>query len=396
MAVDCEAASSLRRLYPNVFAFAAGDAPQRGGSRAAFEALSFERKTILLPPPYTFSLSRIPASRVSNTYRETYDFTQTPVHVEQGETDVTARAVYREKSRGSSAVFSRVVAVTQPASVLHKEYPLEPHRGGVRHQAAKLNTERSWVRPPAPQPPYRTDEPYEEASDPKKELQARPCSEQEEVEGPLKGAPAIGEPSRRVFMADNAWSPTADESLCCEPPATPRQESWGRLLPACPPSAAPTETTRKGRGSRCVSFVCRAHRGRHVHLLDLVSPRTRGGGRLVHFSSDAAGGDSRREGRDVHKPNCCSAFRMLRRCGLNEAELPAVSELAGQPRMSREPYFDKPVERLSPDVVAATYFPDDKCERGAVETPRGKARRLGLNFKYYNRNYSDPKLLHID
>ena len=70
--------SLLRRLYPNIFAFAAGDPPQRGGSRQEFDDLCVERKTLLLPPPYTFTLSRFPVSRLSDTFRETFDFTQGP------------------------------------------------------------------------------------------------------------------------------------------------------------------------------------------------------------------------------------------------------------------------------------------------------------------------------
>lgn len=84
----------VRRLYPNTFSFAAGNPPQRGGSRASFDALSFERKTILLPPPYTFALSRIPASRVSDTYLETFGFAQTP---DEGEEEPQTAYAYRPR-----------------------------------------------------------------------------------------------------------------------------------------------------------------------------------------------------------------------------------------------------------------------------------------------------------
>ncbi|KAL8273792.1 hypothetical protein Esti_002266 [Eimeria stiedai] len=396
MAAECESTRLVRILYPNVSAFAAGDPPQRGGSRAAFEAASFDRKTVVLPPPYTFSLNRIPSTRVSNTNRETFDFAQVPLHAEGEAADATSHALYARGPRDPSALFKSVDFVPQLQSVLHKEYPLEPHKPGSMRLRKTCSPSRVSSRPPAPQPPYRTDSLMRESSDAKEVHRKSLSQEHEDDEAAYRESPVV-KPHRRVQMAEAAWD-SATNGCCSHLRGS--APCFGKSCFGASPSlyqrTPEQETAGRRSSTRCVSFVCRAHRGRHVHLLDLSAPQKPSRQRRSSTLSRPVAADDG-AGKGVHKPNCCSAFMMLRRCGCNEAELPARADFVAQPQITREPRFEEPVEdRIPSGDCEAWMFQrgDREGEKEADETPQSKARRLGLNFKYYYRNYSDPKLLH--
>ncbi|KAL8437786.1 hypothetical protein ACSSS7_000667 [Eimeria intestinalis] len=389
MVVDCESTRLVRSLYPNVSAFAAGDPPQRGGSRAAFEASSFDRKTVVLPAPYTFSLSRIPTIRVSNTYLETFDFAQRPLHMEAEAEDATQHALYVRDPRDPAALFNSVDVVLQPQSVLNKEYPLEPRKSGSLHQRETCSSGRMSGRPPAPQPPYRIDSPKLEALDAKEALKKGPLRTLKDEQKAFE-EPRARKPHRRVqiagdFAVDRYYSGISPSS----------GTSCFVASPSMYQRTADQEIAGRRNSSRCVSFVCRAHRGRHVHLLDLPNPRQPSRQRLSSVSSPMTPDGA---SKGVHKPNSCGAYMMLRRCGCNEAEVAQQSaNFAAQPQMTREPRFEESVmKRNHTGHCDALIFPgaDRESEKEAYETPQSKARRLGLNLMYYHRNYSDPKLLH--
>ncbi|KAL8448483.1 hypothetical protein Emed_003817 [Eimeria media] len=397
MAVECESTRLVRSLYPNVSAFAAGDPPQRGGSRTAFEASSFDRKTIVLPAPYTFSLSRVPTTRVSNTYRETFDFAQRPPHTEGDAADVTPHAVYAHDPRDPSVLFNRVDFISQPESVLHKEYPFEPHKPGSLHQRKACGLASVSSRPPAPQPPYRTDDFMFEADAPSAKKAFKKCFlQQHEDEG---AAACVETPQRRVQMAETAWDSAVDNYYArLQGAFSPSlRKSCLRASPSFQQPTPEQETAGRRSTTRSVSFVCRAHRGRHIHLLDLpTSEKPSKQGRCSSFRRSVVVGEEG-GGKGVHRPNCCSAFMMLRRCGCNEAELPARAEFVKQPQMTREPRFEESVNNQNYlDQGEAWMFQQAErdSEKEAQETPQNKARRLGLDFKYFYRNYSDPKLLY--
>ncbi|KAL8440655.1 hypothetical protein Emag_007847 [Eimeria magna] len=393
MAVECESARLVSSLYPNVSAFAAGDPPQRGGSRAAFEASSFDRKTVVLPAPYTFSLSRIPATRLSNTYFETFDFAQRPLHTEDEAADVTPHAVHVRDPRDPSVLFNRVDFVSQPQSVLHKKYPLEHHKPGSLHQRNTCGSGRVSSRPPAPQPPYRTDSLMSVAPEAKEAVKKGLPRKHERDEAACRELTETT-PDRRLQMAETAWDSAVEGYYSRLRGVSPcLEKSRFRASPSVYQHTPEHETARRRSSTRCVSFVCRAHRGRHVHLLDLSTsqqPSMQERSSSLYRSVVVDDG----AGKGVHKPNCCSAFMMLRRCGCNEAELPARADFVAQPQMTREPRFEEPVEKQSHSEAWMFQRTDRESEKEADGTPQSKARRLGLNFKYYYRNYSDPKLLY--
>ncbi|OEH74066.1 bax inhibitor related protein [Cyclospora cayetanensis] len=422
----------LARLYPNTFSFAAGDPPQRGGSRAAFDALCFERKTLLLPPPYTFTLSRAPTStRLSNTYRETFDFAnQEGDASEEGDED-TCQPLSR-RIDPTSALFHSIPTVPQPRSVLKKSCSVEPHTRSQRSASCLGVNARgdkgSRSRLPRVNPPYRTDDPPQqgEAEEDEEPLAkssnfdvALKCLSRKEEENCF-GIP-LGKPWR-VRITEPCSHAALQPPRETGGPSLPLQGEGGALparsvaaiAPPCRQESAPLKTV--GRRNLATSFVCRAHKGRHLHLVDVNTPfevKRFGDGTLARgFPAPSRRGAAAArglafeekdcDGRGQHLPNCGDAVSRLRRCGFNEAELPTPAEVGAIPERSRVPFYwgsaqgfypteEEAFERQLGGVAAEKA--QFQSPTDAVANPKRRAAELGLHLKYFLRNYSDPQLL---
>lgn len=294
----------------------------------------------------------------------------------------------------SSALFYRVDSVRQPRSVLEKGYTVEPHRGRRQSPPLSRHTDKHVDRPPAPQPPYRIEAPTWEPPDPKEEVKRLLREKKAYMKAPV-------EAPRRVLIA----APHRD---VCEAPQGP---SYNKGHPQGPPyndvgpwGPAHKETRRQeapywqqppqqkriGRRSLSTSFVCRAHRGRHLHLLDLSTPVE-----MRPYGGPAVSIGEEYKDRGTHRPDCSSAYLRFRRCGCNEAELPVPVELGAQPQQTRQPHYEGPRQGppVSEEEVMTWSFAQEERDQAEEQTPQKKAQSLGLDLKYYLRNYSDPELL---
>ncbi|CDJ64499.1 hypothetical protein, conserved [Eimeria necatrix] len=365
----------LKLMYPNFAAAAAGDPPQRGAPVAAFDAFCFDRKTLLLPPPYSCCCSssssssscccccwdRIPVRKLSNTYRETHDFQERGGPPEEGTAGLGAP---QKKYRDPTALFYTVPSADQPypsgAPGGPPGAPWGPPGASRGPAGAPWGTPgASWGppggpsgpptempngRPPAPVPPYLVDSSEGWGPPPTSTLGAPTGAPTGALKGAPTGAP-MGAPVKapqRVRFAEssssagtygeNSWGAPSGGPTVGAPSAAPWGAPWGPP-PAGGPPLRPSLKPRR----ITAPFVCRAHNGRHLHLIDLDAFEDSslcvgrgaplGGPQGAPLGAPLGGppGAPRGRGylRGVHLPGCSSTPLRLRRCGWNEAEIVA-------------------------------------------------------------------------
>lgn len=300
----------------------------------------------------------------------------------------------------------------------------EASRLGAPVGPPSVEARRCRARPPAPQPPYRTEGPSpqdEEELNPKQQLKR--MIQRQQAANTSPGGPPTGAPATQTYPS---WGRSRSRAAAGGPldlhPHRGAAEGWGppsvkaprrvRIVspasdagdegppieafsssppvgaPGGPPAVgAPRGLSRRSSPASC-SFVCRAHGGRHLHLLDL--------------GLSGAANTPEAIPRGVHQPHCSSAYLRLRRCSCRETELPAACELGPCPLYTREPHFEGPLQGPPPtEEEAHKWFarrckdtPERDQQQQPYEAPQQRANRLGLDVRYYLRNYSDPKLLY--